>query len=400
MDLDALQSAVRNAGLDGWLFADFRRSNPVAHAILGLPEQQFFSRRWVYYVPARGTPTKLVSAVESHVLDSLPGEKRVYRTWQQYEETLRELLSGARRVAMEYVPNNAIPYSSRVDAGTVELVRSLGPEVVSSADFAQEFEAVLTPAQIEGHRAAGKALVRARDRLLAWLRDEIEAGTPLDEYQVQRKLAKLMEEEGLHLDESEMPLIAVNGNAANPHYAPNAERHVPVKRGDVLLIDWSARLPGERTIFADYTWMVYLGGREEPRSPRANELFQVIRQARDAGIALLEERFKSGQRIAGYEVDDAVRAVVTSAGYGDAFVHRTGHNIATTVHGNGAHLDNLETHDTRPLLANTITSMEPGIYLPDEDIGVRTEVDVILLPDGQGVEVTGDRQAEVQPLLE
>ncbi|HEX6798095.1 MAG TPA: M24 family metallopeptidase [Ktedonobacterales bacterium] len=406
MNLDAIQSAVRDAGLDGWLFADFRRSNPVAHAILGLPEQAFFSRRWAYYVPAQGTPTKLASAVESHVLDRLPGEKRVYRTWQQYEEILRELLSGARRVAMEYVPNNAIPYSSRVDAGTVELVRSLGPEVVPSADFAQAFEAVLTPEQIEGHRAAGRALERARERLLPWLRDELEAGTgrppdapTLDEYQVQRKLAALMEEEGLHLDEAEMPLIAVNGNAANPHYAPNAERHAPVKRGDVLLIDWSARLPGEYTIFADYTSMVYLGTRDEPRYQRANELFQVIRRARDAGITLLEERFKSGQRIAGYEVDDAVRAVVTDAGYGDAFVHRTGHNIATTVHGNGAHLDNLETHDTRPLLANTITSMEPGIYLPDEDIGVRTEVDVILLPGGQSVEVTGERQQEVQPLF-
>ena len=399
MNLDAIQAAVRDAGLDGWLFADFRRSNPVAHAILGLPEQAFFSRRWAYYVPAQGTPTKLVSAVESHVLDSLPGEKRVYRTWQQYEEILRELLSGARRVAMEYVPNNAIPYSSRVDAGTVELVRSLGPEVVPSADFAQAFEAVLTPEQIEGHRVAGRALERARDRLLPWLREAIGAGTPLDEYHVQRKLAALMEEEGLHLDEAEMPLIAVNGNAANPHYAPNAERHAPVKRGDVLLIDWSARLPGEYTIFADYTYMVYLGTRDEPRYQRADELFQVIRRARDAGIALLEERFKSGQRLAGYEVDDAVRAVVTDAGYGDAFVHRTGHNIATTVHGNGAHLDNLETHDTRPLLANTITSMEPGIYLPDEDIGVRTEVDVILLPNGQGVEVTGELQEEIQPLF-
>jgi Xaa-Pro dipeptidase len=400
MDLNALQAAVRAAGPDGWLFADFRRSNPVAHAILGLPEQAFFSRRWAYYVPAQGQPTKLVSAVESHVLDSLPGEKRIYRTWQQYEETLRELVAGARRVAMEYVPNCAIPYSSRVDAGTIELVRALGPEVVSSADFAQAFEAVLTPEQIEGHRMAGRALLRARDRLVPWLREEVEAGTPLGEYQVQRKLAALMEEEGLHLDESEMPLIAVNGNAANPHYAPNAERHAPLTRGDVLLIDWSARRPGEYTIFADYTWMLYLGMRDEPRYQRANELFQVIRQARDTGIALLEERFKSGQRIAGYEVDDTVRAVVDAAGYGDAFVHRTGHNIATTVHGNGAHLDNLETHDTRPLLANTITSMEPGIYLPGENIGVRTEVDVILLPDGRGVEVTGTpAQEEVQPLF-
>ncbi|MFI5272521.1 MAG: hypothetical protein ACHQ4H_05740, partial [Ktedonobacterales bacterium] len=180
MNLDALQTAIREASLDGWLFADFRRSNPVAHAILGLPEHAFFSRRWAYYVPAQDEPIKLVSAVESHVLDALPGRKLVYRTWQEYERLLGELLAGARRVAMEYVAGNAIPYASRVDAGTVELVRSLGPEVVSSADFAQRFEAVLTPEQIESHRAAGRALLRARDRLLPWLRERLAGNAALD----------------------------------------------------------------------------------------------------------------------------------------------------------------------------------------------------------------------------
>jgi Xaa-Pro aminopeptidase len=397
MNLDALQSAIRDAGLDGWLFADFRRSNPVAHAILGLPERAFFSRRWAYYVPVTGAPTRLVSAVESHVLDSLPGRKLVYRTWQEYEADLGEMLAGARRVAMEYVPRNAIPYSSRVDAGTVELVRSLGPEVVPSADFAQRFEAVLTPEQIDSHRTAGQALLRARDALLPWLRERIESGAALTEYDVQQELARLMAAEGLALDEADLPLVAVNGNAANPHYHPSAEQQAPVQRGDVLLLDWSARLPGEGTIFADYTWMVYLGGPQAPKYQRANELFQIVRRARDTGIELLRERFTAGQRVEGAEVDDAVRAVVRDAGYGDAFVHRTGHNIGLTVHGNGAHLDNLETHDTRPLLADTVTSMEPGIYLPEEGIGVRTEVDVILLPGG--IEVTGTPAQEAVQVL-
>lgn len=395
LDVAALQAAVRDAGVDGWLFYDFRRSNAVAHRVLGLSPHAFFTRRWLYYVPAQGEPSAMVSAVEPHVLAALPGQRLVYRTWQEYRTLLVQMLTGARRVAMEYVPDNAIPYVSLVDAGTVELVRSLGPEVVSSADFAQRFEAALTPAQIESHRAAGRALLRARDRLFPWLRERMGADAALSEYDVQREFGRLMRAEGLDVDPDEEPLVAVNGNAGNPHYSPSAERHSPVRRGDLLLLDFSARLPGAESVVADYTWMAFLGERVPER---IGQLFAVIREARDTGIALLRERFETGQRIAGYEVDDAVRAVVARAGYSDAFVHRTGHNIGTRVHGNGAHLDNLETHDTRPLLVNTCTSVEPGIYLPDDGIGVRTEVDVLLLPGG--IEVTGvPAQMEVEALL-
>ena len=395
MDLDGLRAAVREAGVDGWLFYDFRRSNPTAHRVLGLPPSAFFSRRWFYWVPAAGEPVALVSAVESHVLSSLPGNKRAFRTWQEMRQILAGLVSGTKRVAMEYVPENAIPYVSWVDAGTVELIESLGPQVVSSADFAQRFEAVLTLEQIESHRAAGKALLRAKDGLYAWLRERLLAGAELDEYVVQAEFARLMRAEGLEVPSEDRPLVAVNGNAANPHYSPTEQRHAPVKRGDLLLLDFSAPLAGESNIFADYTWMAYLGERVPERIAA---LFDVIARARETGIALLRERFELGQRLEGREVDDAVRAVVADAGYGEAFVHRTGHNIGTRVHGNGAHLDNLETHDTRPLLANTVTSMEPGIYLPDEGIGVRTEVDVILLPGG--IEVTGvPAQTAVLPLL-
>jgi len=395
MDLEGLRAAVREAGVDGWLFYDFRRSNPTAHRILGLPPSAFFSRRWFYWVPLAGEPVALVSAVESHVLSILPGSRRVFRTWQEIRQILGELVGGTQRVAMEYVPENAIPYVSWVDAGTVELIESLGPEVVSSADFAQRFEAVLTPEQIESHRAAGRALLRAKDGIYAWLRERLLAGADLDEHLVQAEFARLMRAEGLEVPAEDRPLVAVNGNAANPHYSPTEERHAPVKRGDLLLLDFSAPLAGEGNIVADYTWMAYLGERVPERIAA---LFDVIVRARETGIALLRERFEAGRRLEGYEVDDAVRAVVAAAGYAEAFVHRTGHNIGTRVHGNGAHLDNLETHDTRPLLANTVTSMEPGIYLPDEGIGVRTEVDVVLLPGG--IEVTGvPAQTAVLPLL-
>jgi Xaa-Pro dipeptidase len=394
-DIARLQEVIAAEGLDGWLLFDFRRSNLIAHRVLGLPPHAFFSRRWLYYIPAQGAPTRLVSAVEAHVLDMLPGERLVYHTWREYQALLGETLRRAKRVAMEYVPDNAIPYVSLVDAGTVELVRSLGPEVVSSADFTQRFEAVLTPAQIESHRVAGRALLRARDNVFDWLRERLSSGAELTEYDVQQEFARLMRGEGLHLDPEEDPLCAVNGNAGNPHYSPTAEQNSPVREGDLLLLDFSARMPGDESVVADYTWMTWLGA-EVPE--RAASLFAIICDARDAGIALLRERFEVGRRVEGWEVDDAVRAVVQAAGYGDAFVHRTGHNIGTQVHGNGAHLDNYETHDTRPLLANTCTSVEPGSYLPEEGLGLRTEVDVLLLEGG--IEVTGvPMQTEVIPLL-
>lgn len=395
VDTSALQAAIQAANVDGWLFYDFRRSNPIAHRVLGLPEHAMFSRRWCYYVPATGEPTRVVSAVEAHVLDALPGARQVYRTWQEYRQLLAGLLAGTRQVAMEYSPECANPYVALVDAGMVELVRGFGPEVVSSGDMAQHFEAVLTPAQMESHRAAGAALLRARDALFAWLQAEFAAGAEHTEYTVQRHFGALMRAEGLEVPADDEPLVSVNANAGNPHYSPNATRHAPVRREDLLLLDFSARLPGADTVMADYTWMTYLG----PKVPtELDDLFAVIRDARDAGIALLRQRFGAGQRIEGWEVDDAVRQVVNDAGYGAAFVHRTGHNIGTAVHGRGAHLDNLETHDTRQVLSNTCTSVEPGIYLPERGIGVRTEVDVLLLPGA--IEVTGvPAQTEITPLL-
>ncbi len=395
MNINALRAAVADAGVDGWLFYDFRRSNPIAHRILGLPERAFFSRRWMYYVPAQGEPTALVSAVEAHVLDSLPGATLVYRSWREYQSLLAEMLTGAARVAMEYVPENAIPYCSRVDAGTVELVRRLGVEVTSSADFAQRFEAVLTPTQIDSHRAAGEALFRARDELLGWIRSQVSLGATVTEYDLVGEFARLMAGAGLKTGDDYLPHAAVNANAANPHYAPTAERSALVKKGDLLLLDFWAPLEGDGNVVADYTWMYML---DDHVPERTASLFAVVREARDAGIDLLRRRFEAHEPLRGFEVDDVTRAVIADAGYGEAFVHRTGHNIGIETHGNGAHLDNLETHDSRLLLANTCTSVEPGIYLPQEGIGLRSEVDVLLL-DG-AIEVTGvPAQQEVIALL-
>ncbi len=325
-DLDAMRTALRDAGVDGWLFHDFRRSNAVAHAILGISPHAFFSRRWNYYVPVAGEPVALVSAVESHVLSALPGRREVYRTWQEYQRQLGQIVAGATRVAMEYVPDDAIPYVSKVDAGTVELVRSLGVEVVSSADFAQKFEAVLTPAQIDSHRAAGRALLAARDRIAADVAEQLRAGAALDEYGVQQRFAEFMRAEGLDVPAHEKPLVAVNANAGNPHYSPTAERHAPVRQGDLLLLDFSAKFADPESIWADYTWMYYCG---EHVPERVADLFAIIREARDAGIELLRQRFEAGERVEGGEVDDHVRGIIARAGYGDAFVHRTGHNIST-----------------------------------------------------------------------
>ena len=396
VNIHLIQSALRETDIDGWLFFDFRRSNPIAHAVLGLPAQGLFSRRWMYYLPREGEPVALTSAVESHVLSGLPGRQRVYRTWQDYQQQLAEMLKGARKVAMEYVPENGIPYISRVDAGTVELVRTLGPDVVSSADIAQRFEAVLIPAQIESHRQAGRALQRVFQHLCEWLRENLLSGATLTEYDTQQKALQLMAAERLHVDPSDLPLVAINGNAANPHYSPQPIGSSPLGQGDLLLLDFSAPLEGDGNIFADYTWMVYLG-KQVPE--RIATLFAIIRDARDTGTHFLEQSMAAHRRIEGWEVDDEVRKVIAAAGYGDYFVHRTGHSIGgPMVHGNGANFDNLETHDTRQILQSTCTSIEPGIYLPDEGLGLRTEVNVLVLPEG--IEVTGTpAQMEVPALL-
>jgi Xaa-Pro dipeptidase len=393
MDLARIQEALGQEGLDGWLFYDFRQSNLVAYQILGLDQQAFYSRRWFYFVPKQGEPTALVSAVEAHVLRELPGQRVVFNTWQEMHRHLSSLLTRGTRVAMEYSPLNAIPYIARVDAGTVELVRTFGVEVVSSANISQRFVAQLSAEQMESHRDAGRRLIAAKDLLLEQLGTDLREGTDLNEYGVQQRFAELIRQQGLVLADD--PLIAVNGNASNPHYSPNEQTSSPLRRGDLVLFDFWAHLPAPNAIFADYTWMGFAGTRDEiPTHQR--EVFELVRQARDAGIAFVRERRSAGEQVQGREADDVVRKVIVDGGYGQFFVHRTGHNIGTSDHGNGANLDNFETQDERQLLPSTCCSVEPGIYLPE--FGVRSEINLLI--HERGVEVTGvPAQMEITPLL-
>lgn len=382
MNLELIQQSLHSEGYDGWLFYDFRKSNPLAYQVLSLPLDSFFSRRWFYFVPTEGTPTALVSAVEAHVLQALPGEQCIFRTWQEMRSHLGKILSSGKRIAMEYSPMNAIPYMSRVDGGTLELVRSFGVEVVSSANMAQRFIAQLSTAQIESHREAGRRLIAAKDALFSALGDDLRAGVSLNEYSVVQRFTTLIQQAGLAL--ADPPHVAVNANASNPHYEPTSENHSFIQRGDLILFDFWARLPEEEAIIADYTWMAFAGTHEEIPA-RQREVFEIVRQARDTGIAFVRNQLAAGRNVEGRQVDDITRAVIADAGYADYFVHRTGHNIGTMVHGNGTNLDNFETQDNRILLSSTCCSMEPGIYLPQ--FGIRSEVN--LLVHENDVEVTG-----------
>jgi Xaa-Pro aminopeptidase len=393
MDLERVQQALQHEKLDGWLFYDFRKSNPIAYQVLELPTEEMYTRRWFYFVPVQGEPSALVSAVESHVLQTLPGQRFVFRTWQEMQAHLATILTPDTRIAMEYSPMNAIPYSARVDAGTLELVRQCGVEVVSSADLSQRFVAQLSDKQIGEHREAGRRLIAAKDQLFAELSNDLRNGVALDEYHVQQRFLALIENAGLQA--TEPPIVGVNGNASNPHYAPSPTLSQPIQRGDLILFDFWARFPQPDAIYADYTWTAFAGTADEIPL-RQREVFEIVRKARDTGIAIIRERLAAGKRVEGREVDDVTRAVIAKAGYGDNFVHRTGHSIYTTDHGNGANIDNYETQDARALLERTCCSIEPGIYLPA--FGIRSEVNLLIFE--HDAEVTGvPAQEAIVPLL-
>lgn len=396
MDLERIQhiqDALQQEHLDGWLFYDFRISNPIAYQVLGLSTTDHYTRRWFYFVPAQGTPIVLISAVESHVLRTLPGERVAFRTWQEMHSYLKNVLPSGGRIAMEYSPMNAIPYMSRVDAGTLELVRSFGVEVVSSANLAQRFVAQLSNEQVEGHRAAGKLLIAAKDALFAQLSNDLHNEIVLNEYDVQQRFLGLVQQAGLVM--TEPPLVAVNAHASNPHYAPTSTMHSPIQHGDLILFDFWARLAHADAIFADYTWVAFAGTREEiPQHQR--EIFEIVRRARDTGIAFVRAKLAAGEHVEGRLVDDVTRSVIEQAGFAEYFVHRTGHSIGITEHGNGANIDNFETQDERILLPNTCCSIEPGIYLPE--FGIRSEVNLLI--HEQDAEVTGvPAQEEIVALL-
>jgi Xaa-Pro dipeptidase len=388
MDILSIQDALRKEQLDGWLFYDHHHRDPIAYRILGLDENSFVSRRWFYFIPAQGDPGKLVHRIESGKLDSLPGHKEEYSSWQELEQKLKTILSGTKKIAMQYSPRNAIMYVSMVDAGTIELVRDMGLEIVSSADLVSIFEAVLTEAQIATHYAAQKKL----DEVLraGWNRisEATSDGGRPNEHSIVTFLQESITRAGLWTDHG--PNVSVGPNSADSHYEPTSASSKPIRTGDFVLIDiWAKLANNPEAVWYDITWT---GVVDRSPTDREHLIFNTVRDARDASIAVIKQAFSTNTPIAGWQADDASRAVIRAAGFADYFTHRTGHNIATELHGNGAHLDNLETHDERLLLPNTCFSVEPGIYFPGE-FGIRNEVNMITRPGK--AEVTGPMQNEL-----
>jgi len=390
MNLEAIQTALRDNNLDGWLFYDHHHRDPIGESILGLDPKAHITRRWYYFIPAAGEPRKLMHRIEQGRLDSLPGSKGLYSSWQELRAGLKAMLSGFRRIAMQYSPNNDIMYVSMVDAGTIEFLRSLGKHIVSSADLVSQFEAVLTERQIASHSVAQKVI----DAILEESWHEIArrlrpvSGNPgrVTEFDIVQWLSEAMKRGGLVWENG--PNVSVNANCSDSHYEPTADRTSEIKQGDFLLIDIWGRTDESDSIFYDITWTGVVG--REP-SEREQLVFETVRDARDAAIRLVTSAFAERRPIRGFEADDAARNVIRAAGFVDYFTHRTGHNIAHEIHGPGAHLDNLETHDERRILANTCFSVEPGIYLPE--FGIRSEID--MLTETGKAWVTGNIQREL-----
>ncbi len=391
IDVGAVQHALREQGLDGWLWYDFQGANPIAQRLAGLGGSgHLASRRWFYLIPVSGEPRGLVHRIESHNLDRLPGPKTPYAGRAELESGLKTLLAGTRRVAMEYSPRGAIPYVSRVDAGTIELVRDQGVDVVSSGDLVQQFEAHWTAGMIASHRAAADKLYRIKDRTFEETARRMRDRIATTEYDLQKLMWQWFTEEGLVSDTA--PNVSAQENSANPHYLPNERRSRAVGPGELLLLDLWAKLDAPGAVFADITWVGFTGVTVPGDMARA---FGVVRDARDAAVQVVEDGARAGRDLRGFELDRAARAVIEAAGFGAHILHRTGHSLGETVHGNGAHLDDYETHDERRLMPGTGFTIEPGLYF--DRFGVRTEINVVWGPAGP--EVTGPRQQEIVALI-
>jgi Xaa-Pro aminopeptidase len=390
LDVTAIQRALGTEGLDGWLLYDFHGSNPIAAQLTGLAGgAHMTTRRWYYLIPAAGEPRALVHAIERHNLDHLPGSKVVYAGRQQLESGLTQVLAGMRRVAMEYSPNCAIPYVSRVDAGTAEAIRSHGVEIVSSGDLVQQFEATWTADQLASHEAAAAALYRIKDRAFEAASAALAAGRVQTEYDLQQAMVGWFREEGLISDSA--PVVAIGANAGNPHYLPTAAESQPIVADEVLLLDLWGKQANPGAVFADITWVGVTSSAAPPEAARA---FAAAAGARDEAVRVVEQGARDNQDLRGWQVDRAARQVLEQRGYASHILHRTGHSLGENVHGNGTHLDDYETHDDRRLLAGTGFTIEPGLYF--EDFGVRTEINVFR--GEREARVTGPRQMEIVTL--
>ncbi|MFC1556868.1 M24 family metallopeptidase [candidate division KSB1 bacterium] len=388
MDINRVQQLLEENNIDGWLLYDFQNLNAIVGRMLELPENVVQSRRYFYFIPRSGTPRKLVHRIEQHNLDLLPGDTFVYLDWQSLGEGLKTITEGAQTVAMEFSPHNAIPYVARVDAGTVDLMRFIGKEVVSSANLIQEFEAALSDEQIETHLVAAKLIRQFVHNAFGEIQTRIKKTGEIKEYTVQQFLVKRFKEHNLVFHHP--ALVAVNANAGNPHYMPNEQTTALIRENDLVLIDLFGKLNKPKAIYADITWMGFTG---ETIPAEIENAFTTGRRARDTAVDFVRERFAAQTPVMGFEVDDAARNVIKEAGYGDLFIHRTGHSIGEEVHGNGANMDNLETHDNRRIIPRTCFSIEPGIYT--DAFGIRTEINMLIMPDGAAEVTGGEPQQEI-----
>lgn len=386
-----IQRALKIAGLDGWLFYDFKGANPIAFRVLRLDGKTARTRRWFYLIPAEGVPARLVHAIEPHSLDELPGKRLLYSTHQELAARLAELLKGKTKVAMEYSPKAGVPTISRVDAGTVELVRAAGVRVESSGDLVQAFESVLSPAQVRSHWKVASNLRGLVFEAFAMIAKAVSKKKPLSEHEVQQFLLTRLSALGLVCDHP--PIVAFGHHTADPHYAPIPSASTRVRSGDLLLIDLWAKADRPDGVYADITWMGFAGA-SVPAKYAA--VFHTVRSARDAAVRLVQETARTGKRLHGWQVDEAARAVVRNAGLAEHFIHRTGHSIGSEVHGNGANMDNYETQETRHLLPGTLFSIEPGVY--QTLFGLRSEIDVYF-GEGEAYVTTAPAQSAIVPIL-
>ena len=386
MNVAEIHEALRSEKLDGWLFFDHHQRDPLAYRVLGFSPASHVTRRWYYFIPAGGDPRGLVHRIESGMLNALPGEKIKYSSWTEQVDGIKRILGSSRRVAMQYSPQCAIPYVAMVDAGTVELVRGLGVDVASSAELIQHFEARWSRAAFESHLEAGRRVDRVRREAFEMIGARTQNAASVEELEVKHFIRDRFAKAGLATDHG--PIVGVNANASNPHYEPSDGVTRPIRRGDFVLIDMWAKLDQPGSVYYDITWTGYCG--PDPR-PEIRKVFEIVSGARDRAIARVQEAVRAGKPVRGFEVDDAARGYIASQGFGEYFTHRTGHSIGQEVHGNGANMDNLETHDERRIVPSTCFSIEPGIYL--QDFGVRSEVNVFV--DERDARVTGEIQREL-----
>jgi Xaa-Pro dipeptidase len=385
MNLAAIQSALRDRNIDAWLFYDHHHRDPISYRVLGLPDSLFVTRRWYYLIPANGAPQKLVHRIEAGHLDTLPGEKHAYSAWQELFAGIKDILAPYKTIAMQYSPNNVVFYVSLTDAGTVEFVRSLGKDIVSSGDLVARFEATLTEDQLETHFEARDKVDAITAAAFKEIGERVRNGGT-HEFEIQKWFLEQFQRECLVTDDG--PIVAVNANSGNPHYGPDASHSAAIKVGDWVLLDVWAKLNRPKAVYYDITWVGFVGSNP---SEKHHEIFKIVTAARDAGAKKVISAIAAKEHLAGWQVDRATRDTIEKAGYAEYFIHRTGHSIGTEVHANGANMDDLEIHDERQVLPNSVFSIEPGIYLPD--FGIRSEVNMMVRE--HSAEVTGKIQKEI-----